>query len=264
MIAPTPLNIAGCRNHWRHLALECVTSTNDVALQQAAAGAAEGLVITARQQTSGRGRQGREWHADYGDALLMSLLLRPDWLTTANAPQLSLLTALALYNTLDIEGKQLKWPNDLLVNGNKLAGILMELRADQSSKAPTIVVGIGINLQAPSSGWPNNLRTPATALHDLGHPTDAAPLMARTIHEFDRLYTAYRDAGFATIADHWWQAHGSNQQVNIADGNETWQGVATGLDSDGALLVRNAQGEHRVISADVTLLSKEQTCATHH
>ncbi|MDX8413495.1 MAG: biotin--[acetyl-CoA-carboxylase] ligase [Mariprofundales bacterium] len=258
MIAPTPLNITGCRNHWRHLALECVASTNDVALQQAAAGAAEGLVVTALEQTAGRGRQGRAWHADYGDALLMSLLLRPDWLTAADAPQLSLLTALALYNTLNIKGKQLKWPNDLLINGNKLAGILMEFRADKGAKTPIIVVGIGINLRAPSSGWPNNLRTPATALHDLGHPTNAAPLMEHIIREFDRLYTAYRDAGFATIAAHWWQAHGSNQQVKIEDGTDPWQGIATGLDSDGALLVRNAQGEHRVISADVTLLSQLQ------
>jgi len=254
MIAPTPLNIAGCHCPWRHLALDCVDSTNDTALEQAASGAAEGLVITARQQNQGRGRLGREWHADYDGALLMSLLLRPDWLAVADAAKLSLLTALALYNALDIKGKQLKWPNDLLVNGNKLAGILMELRADNAGEFPVIVVGIGVNLHAPSDGWPSDLRTPATALHDLGQPVDAAALMQQIIREFDRLYVRYRDGGFATIAEQWWQAHGSKRQVKVDDGRHCWHGIAMGLDADGALLVRDNQGEHRVISADVTLL----------
>ncbi|MDQ6963607.1 MAG: biotin--[acetyl-CoA-carboxylase] ligase [Mariprofundales bacterium] len=255
MIAPTPLNTPGCHTPWRHLALDCVASTNESALQQAQAGAAEGLVITAHYQTNGRGRLGREWHADYGDSLLMSLLLRPDWLTTPDAPQLSLLTALALYRAVDIDGKRLKWPNDLLINGKKLAGILMEMQTVAGNQPPYIIVGIGVNLQRPAAGWPSTLRLPATTLNEqLNQPCRADSLMQSILREFDHLYYQLRDQGFAAIADQWWQAHGESQPVEVDDGCHRWRGVATGLGSDGALLVRSESGEQRVLSADVTLL----------
>ncbi len=252
MIAPSPLHLPACRCAWRHLALDCVTSTNDIALQQAEEGAAEGLVITARQQTKGRGRQGREWLAGYDDALLMSLLLRPDWLDVARAPQLSLLAAVALYHALDdIDGKRLKWPNDLLVDGRKLAGILTELRAPIAGRPPVVVVGIGVNLRPPSDGWPDQLRHPATALAALGVRCGAGELMRRIIPAFDACYTAYRDGGFGAIAEQWWRAHGGEQPVTVDEGGRKWRGRAVGLDDDGALLVHDGHGVRRVVAADV-------------
>jgi len=262
MIAPTPLNIMGSSCAWRHLALDCVESTNDIALQQASDGASEGLIITARQQTKGRGRLGRKWFADNDDALLMSLLLRPDWLQISDAPQLSLLTALALYNAFEIDDKRVKWPNDLLVAGNKLAGVLMELRSGPTMQSTVIVAGIGINLREPVNGWPSDLRTPATSIATLGLPIlTAHQCMLKVIAAFDHLYSCYRDGGFAPIAEQWWQAHGGRQQVEVDDGKQCRVGTATGLDDDGALLVCNEQGEQRVISSDVSLLAQDNYAA---
>ncbi len=252
MIAPVPLHLTGCRCDWRHLALDVVSSTNDIVLQQAEAGAAEGLVVTARSQTAGRGRRGREWQCEAGDGLLMSLLLRPSNIPTSRMPWISLLTALALFDAIDLPEARVKWPNDLLLNERKVAGILTELRSTDTG--PVVAVGIGLNLSTPSDGWPAHLRHPATALDAFlpaHHPADT--WMEAILRNFDRHYAVLLDGGYDLISEAWWKAHGGERDIEVDDGTQCWRGTAIGLSDNGALQVRDAHGAHTtLIAADVT------------
>lgn len=256
MIAPTPLSLPDCRIPWRHLALDTVTSTNDIALQQAAQGAAEGLVVTARQQSAGRGRHGREWIGDPGRSLLMSLLLRPERIDPHRLPQISLAAALALHDALSAAGAnaRVKWPNDLLIEGCKVAGILSELRCAPTG-GPIVAVGIGLNLKPPVDGWPGHLRRPAAALSRFAGVVqcDAAAWMLRILPCFDRRYAQLTDDAFPAIADDWWRAHGGARPVTVDEECALpWRGTAVGIDDDGALLVRDAEGRtHRIVAAEV-------------
>ncbi|MDX8409143.1 MAG: biotin--[acetyl-CoA-carboxylase] ligase [Mariprofundales bacterium] len=255
MIAPTPLQLPESRISWRHLALESVDSTNDIALRQADEGAAEGLVVTARSQRCGRGRLGRRWESGQGESLLMSVLLRPNWLQPQQAPELSLMAAVALYRALELPTARLKWPNDLLVGDCKLAGILTEMRTCRSDDCTTIdavVVGIGLNLLPPAGGWSGAFRLPPTSLQEQGLlELRAERWLSRLLIALDCAYLQFKECGFAPLAEAWWQAHGEGRMVTVDDGTRCWQGEAVGLDNDGALMVRGEDGVQRVVSADV-------------
>ncbi|RME40945.1 MAG: biotin--[acetyl-CoA-carboxylase] ligase, partial [Deltaproteobacteria bacterium] len=138
-------------------------STNTDVLAAATAGEDEGLALFARRQTAGRGRLGRRWHT-LPKALAFSVLLRPP-MHPAEASRLALLAAVAVHEALAAwaPGLGIKWPNDLLAGGRKLAGILTEMRAEPE-RVQAVAIGIGINLAPPPDGWPDDLRWPATDL----------------------------------------------------------------------------------------------------
>ncbi|MDQ6950155.1 MAG: biotin--[acetyl-CoA-carboxylase] ligase [Mariprofundales bacterium] len=264
MIAPTPLHLPDSQISWHHLALDSVDSTNDVALRQAEEGAAEGLIVTARSQRCGRGRLGRRWQSGTDESLIMSVLLRPTWLPPQRASTLSLLTALALFDALNLPNSRLKWPNDLLVDGKKIAGILTEMRtgtATDGTRINAVVIGIGINLRTPHDGWANNFRLPATSLAEQNVDSDANVWLPRILLQLDRRYTQLRAQGFTPIANAWWQAHGDGHMVRVNEGSQPWQGTAIKLDDDGALLVARDNGIQRVVTADVIHLP--QLLSTH-
>ena len=221
-------------------------STNADMLELARSGAAEGLWLRAGRQTGGRGRQGRAWSSPEGN-LYISTLVR----VRAGEPPaatLALVAAVALEETARVFGAEpvLKWPNDLLIDGAKLSGILLE-RADDA-----VVVGFGVNL----ADHPTDLDRPATSFAAHG-PTPDPGVFAETLAEtFARWLSRWRD-GIAPVRERWLaRAHpvGTALTARLSDGSSV-DGLFGGLDPQGALILRLADGTSRVIHAgDVFLL----------
>ena len=242
-------------------------STNREVMRQAEAGADEGLVVCADTQTQGRGRLGRSW-TTLNDALAMSVLLRP-LVSPVVVPELSLLTAVAVQQGLMqscdgiVTDKDvcIKWPNDLVVNGEKIAGILTEMRAEPQC-VQAVVVGIGVNMQPPKGGWEQATTWLADDSGTTRRATDiatwAASQMSRLtvathiLQALDAWYGHWQEEGFGVVREAWWRVHvASGQEVRVYDGDTYIEGIAEALDDDGALLLRTAKGVQRIISGDL-------------
>ena len=225
-------------------------STNADLLDLARGGAAEGLWLRAERQTHGRGRQGRAWASPAGNFYGSTLVrLRPGDLPAAT---LALVAAVALEEVVRAylsaaPGPRLKWPNDLLLDGAKLSGILLE-RADDA-----IVVGIGVNL----AHYPDDLDRAATSLAVYGAPPAPADFAETLVEAFARWLATWRGTGIAPVRARWLErAHppGTALSAHLPDGTRI-DGLFAGLDPDGALLLRLADGTTRVIHAgDVFLI----------
>jgi BirA family biotin operon repressor/biotin-[acetyl-CoA-carboxylase] ligase len=210
-------------------------------------GAAEGLWLRAERQTAGRGRQGREWDSAAGNLFVSTLVrVRPGEPSPAT---LALVAAVALEETVGVflpGGAALKWPNDLLIGGAKLSGILLE-RADDA-----VVIGFGVNL----AHHPESLERPATSIAAHAPAPDPAIFLEVLAESFTRWLSRWRD-GIAPVRDRWLaRAHppGTALTARLADGSSV-DGLFEGLDRDGALILRLAGGATRVIhAADVFLL----------
>jgi BirA family biotin operon repressor/biotin-[acetyl-CoA-carboxylase] ligase len=221
-------------------------STNADMLQLARNGAAEGLWLRAERQTGGRGRQGRAWASPEGNLYISTLVrTRPG---EPPAATLALVAAVALEEAARVFGAEplLKWPNDLLVDGAKLSGILLE-RADDA-----VVIGFGVNL----AQHPTDLDRPATSFAAHG-PAPDPRIVAETLAEsFTRWLSRWRD-GIAPVRERWLaRAHPIDTALTarLADGTSV-DGLFGGLDAQGALILRLADGTSRVIHAgDVFLL----------
>jgi len=230
-------------------------STNQDIMQQAEAGADEGLVIFANRQLNGKGRLGRIWHT-MPESLAGSVLLRPD-MAPEKVPQLSLLTAVALHDALSSYAPdiRIKWPNDLLCKGAKVAGILTEMRAEPG-RVHAVVLGFGINLKAPTDGWPVDITQKVTDMESISHQRiNKLDVAAAILNALDQWYEIYLKDGFAPLRRAWWQAHAaSGDKVRVHHGNGYIEGVASALDDDGALLLKTGAGVQRIIAGDLELL----------
>ena len=238
----------------RCVVLDETDSTNSVAMRMAMEEAApEGTVIFAHRQTKGRGRLGRVWHTMPEAALAFSLILRPK-LPPEHVTQLPLMAAVAVHHALQplLPHLGIKWPNDLLCNGKKLAGILAEMRAEPGH-IHAVVLGIGINIRAPESGWPADIAQPATDLcSESGKSVSRLDIAARLIASLDECYNELICNGFEGLRERWWNAHAfTNQQVRVLQGDGYIKGIAAALDSDGALLLETSKGLERVVAGDL-------------
>jgi len=235
---------------------DTVDSTNTALAERAARGAPGGTVIAAEWQAAGRGRLGRAWHAGVGEALTFSLL----WRYARGAAALSGLTlavGVALVRALGSAGAggvALKWPNDLLWRGAKLAGILAELQGD--ALGPTaVVIGVGINVRL-SDATRARIGQAAT---DLESATGTAPdrnwLLAGVLIELDRVLEAFGRNGFAPLRDEWQHLHAQQgKRVTLMlPGGARRSGRARGVAEDGALLLETAAGTQRFHSGEITL-----------
>ena len=230
-------------------------STNRDVMQRAEQGAVEGLVILAERQKQGKGRLGRIWHTLPG-SLAASVLLHPK-LPPEQVPQLSLLTAVALHDALSnyTADIRIKWPNDLLCQSAKVAGILTEMRAEPGL-VHAVALGFGINLCPPADGWPKELSGAATDLSTICcRRLSRLEVAAACLNALDHWYALYLQQGFAPVHKAWWQAHAaSGKTVRVFDGQHYIEGVATALDNDGALLLSTPKGSQRIIAGDLELL----------
>lgn len=246
-------------------------STNAVLLARAEAGAPSGTVVIATEQTAGRGRRGRNWFASPGDSLTFSLLWR---FAPGTAPVgLSLAVGVAVVRALENVARNnaakvgagdtaqaaplgkmaLKWPNDILQDGRKLGGILVELLPGAPHAA---VIGIGINLHLPP-GMPGDVRAASTALCAADESADENDLYAALLGELLAVLEIFSARGFAALRPEWLARHAfQDARVSLAsDFNTPRHGICRGVDSDGALLLDINGGIERVLSGEVSLRS---------
>ncbi|MCB1529827.1 MAG: biotin--[acetyl-CoA-carboxylase] ligase [Rhodospirillales bacterium] len=232
---------------WRVNVVGSASSTQDLAQDAAEAGTAEGYVIQALQQTAGRGRHGNDWLSPMGN-LYLSFVLRPERLAPGHAGQLAFVTAVALSDAmgayLDPERhcKTLKWPNDILVDGLKISGILLESNIKNDSEIEYLVVGVGVNVFAPPEG--------AAGLDALKEK----PVYVNVFRDdflacFAESYGLWREKGFAPIREEWLkQAHGLNGPMSVRFPEVSYSGIFDGLDESGALLL-DQEGRTRTFTA---------------
>lgn len=242
----------------RHFVLDlrpsCVSS-NTLLLEAAEQGAAHCTVLVCGEQTGGRGRRGRVWHSVAGGSLTFSLLWR--FMPGAPPPMgLSLAVGVAVAQALEAlgaRGVKLKWPNDLLLDGAKLGGILIEL-VPGIGAIPGAVIGIGLNLRLPA-GFDAAADYPVA---DLAAALPALPspdvVLARILIELHEVLTRFAALGFAAVRDAWIARHAfQGAQVRLQAEQHTFSGRCLGVDSDGALLLQTPEGVQRVLSGDVSL-----------
>ncbi|HVR60384.1 MAG TPA: biotin--[acetyl-CoA-carboxylase] ligase [Polyangia bacterium] len=245
------------------MVLEACPSTNDLAAQQARAGAAEGLVVVADAQSGGRGRLGRTWHSPSGENLYFSMLLRPTR-PAAEIPPLTLLAGAALARALSGFGvtPRLKWPNDvqLPVGGQprKVAGVLTEMTTEGGHVAH-VIVGVGVNVN--TRAFPPELAQTATSLRLAQAATagadaniaviDRLDVLTAILAAFEAAYDQFRaDGPHAAVA--LWNPHAAlGTRCRVRAGGRDVEGTSLGIDADGALLVRDDDGRvHRVVSGE--------------
>lgn len=230
-------------------------STNDEARTLARAGALDGTLVIADHQTAGRGRLGRRWVAPPGSSLLMSLIFRPR-LAPHQAQRLTMICGLSMADAVELEAGlriALKWPNDLVVDGAKIGGILteIELLKDQVDYA---VVGMGLNVNLDREQFPNELLVPATSLSlTLGRPVPRLPLLWAYLRVVETRLLAL-DNGLSPNEEWASRLVTLGQPVTVSTSERAYSGVAEGVDSDGALQVRLPDGRLvTVLAGDVTL-----------
>lgn len=231
-------------------------STNDLADEMARDGLPEGTVIFADTQTHGRGRMGRSWSSVPGKGLWFSVILRPA-LSPTETTRLTAAAAIALVRAIRVEtglAADIKWPNDILLNNRKTAGILIELHADLD-RVQHVILGIGINVHHNTSDFPSALRQIATSLKLAGARQPSRPaLAARVLNELDCDYNRILRGQFSLVAEEWTRHCGTlGQTVTLTRGDQTLRGRAEAIDEQGALLLRTEHGRlESVLSGDLT------------
>ena len=231
-----------------------VSSTMDVARQEAEAGAAEGTVVVAEEQTQGRGRLGRQWLSPPGANIYLSLVLRP---RPGEAKALAMITPLALCRAIEEVtglGCAIKWPNDTLVGGRKVSGMLVEVESsgDQIEYA---LVGVGVNVNFDPSPYEEIRRTATSLSLELGRDVSREELLAVFLDHFEELYLSERD-GRATYPAWKERLDTLGQRVQVRFPDRLEEGLAEDADADGRLLLRRADGSLLPVAAgDVTLSS---------
>lgn len=233
-------------------------STNIKAGTMARDGVADGTVVVADHQTNGRGRLGRSWDSPVGVNLYFSLILRPD-IEPRHAPQLTLLTGLALAECVQAEGADavdIKWPNDLLLEGKKLAGILTEMVVEEN-QIQFVIIGVGINLNVSLGDLDPEIAGIAITLADyLKKKVKRPRFLADFLIRFAVWYSRYLADGFAPIRKVWLdrsRIKGRRVQINLA--SESFMARAVDLDADGFLLVKREDSglQTRVLAGDVLI-----------
>jgi BirA family biotin operon repressor/biotin-[acetyl-CoA-carboxylase] ligase len=230
-------------------------STNRVAMELGYAGEPEGAVILAEEQTAGRGRSGRSWHSERGAGLYVTLLLRPR-LSPVQAPLLTMLAGLSAHSAIQAQtglSAELKWPNDILMDGRKVGGILTEMHAEPT-QVRFVIVGIGINTNQEK--FPGDIASVTTSLRkESGRTHSRLELLVRLLNEFESDYNRFLREGARYVVDRFERvsSFANGKRVRVETGFETYFGTTVGLTSDGLLQVKREEGPvTMVIAGDVT------------
>jgi BirA family biotin operon repressor/biotin-[acetyl-CoA-carboxylase] ligase len=232
-----------------------IGSTNSHARELAEGGAAEGEIVVAEAQTQGRGRLSRRWESPPFANLYLSVILRPH-LPPRQAPQITLTAAVSLAETVGSfvpKPPTIKWPNDILIGGRKLAGILTEAACDMA-RIEYVILGIGLNVNYRRDAMPEELRERATSMADAtGQNLSRESVFARLIHDLDRCYGELEEAGFESLRPRW-KAYFDlrGRRVRVEHNGQTIFGRAIDIDSEGALIVEDDRGECcTIVAGDV-------------
>jgi BirA family biotin operon repressor/biotin-[acetyl-CoA-carboxylase] ligase len=236
-----------------------VRSTNDLAVQMAENGAVEGTIVTAEQQTQGRGRFGRTWYSPLGAGIYVSIILRPKF-RPERAPGLSIMTALALAETLRAYPPAevtIKWPNDVLLRGRKTAGILTELAAEKD-RIGHVVVGVGINVNQKAGDFPPEIRDSATSLRRyVKRRINRVELLKSFLHHFEKEYAAFQKDGLKGSRARLRRLSSLiNRNIRLQSGAHLLDGKAVDISPDGALILES-RGHRLTISAGEVTVLKE-------
>jgi len=244
--------------------LEETDSTNNELKRLAAGGAPEGTVVIAERQLAGRGRRGRSWEMGAGKGITMSILLRPD-MAPASIQAITLAASCAVARAIEpctSTKPGIKWPNDVLVSGKKVCGILTEMTAEPD-RILSVIVGIGLNVLQQQEDFAAALQETATsvAMNSAG-PVSRSALASRILEEFEGLYLDFvhrqSTARFLDIWRSYSQTIGSD--IMIYQGEKTWQARALDVLEDGCLLVETADGTRQAIaSGEISIRKASKT-----
>ncbi len=236
---------------------ESVESTQRIAHQLASENAPEGTVILAEEQRAGKGRMDRKWHSPKYTGVWMSMILKPN-IPLTKAPQLTLLTAVAVAQAIEEAAglsAEIKWPNDILINGKKVTGILTELQAE-ADRIHSVIIGIGINVNQKQADFPIELQEKASSLAiEKGEDISRAGLIKSIFKHFEKLYLLYLEKGFFPIKLLWeGYAVSIGKTIKARTLTKVIEGKALGITDEGVLKLEDQTGEiHHVYSADIEL-----------
>ncbi|HYK71952.1 MAG TPA: biotin--[acetyl-CoA-carboxylase] ligase [Pseudoneobacillus sp.] len=236
---------------------ESVESTQRIAHRLAYEHAPEGTIVIAEEQLSGRGRMDRKWYSPKYTGVWMSIILRPN-IPLAKAPQLTLIAAVAVVQTIEeLTGlsPEIKWPNDILINGKKMTGILTELQAE-ADRINSIIMGIGINVNQELKDFPIELQELATSIAiEKGSLHSRAAIIRSVLSNLERLYLLYLEKGFYPIKLLWeGYAISIGKDIRARTLTNVIEGKALGITDDGVLRIEDKTGKiHLVYSADIEI-----------
>lgn len=239
---------------------EEVGSTNEVASELARNGAPEGTVVIADTQTKGKGRLDRKWVSPPKDNLYISIVFRPQ-IISKDAPILTLVISIALAEKIRAEGTDalIKWPNDILIDSKKVAGVLTEMEP-RGDGVDYVIVGIGVNLNISPEDIKKEMgeiAEIATSLREAtGKEVDRAKFTADLIREVEDWYKKFLGKGKSLIINEWMKRWGAaNSRVRASFDGKTIEGIATGIDQNGYLIIKKDDGEiERIIAGDVVII----------
>ncbi|MEA1899486.1 MAG: biotin--[acetyl-CoA-carboxylase] ligase, partial [Thermodesulfobacteriota bacterium] len=239
------------------ICLKETDSTNTRAKELAAQGAPEGTLVIAEKQTKGRGRRGRNWFSPPGGGIYFSLILRPA-MPPGETPRITLMTAVVLAETLISLVKlnlRIKWPNDILVNRKKLAGILTEISTEMDA-VNYIVVGLGMNVNMQFENFPSEIKKKATSiLIETGKQFPRVRFIQHYLIMYEKYYDMFKKNDFEPIMKRWKElADIIGNQIKVDVLGKTHIGKVIDVDDDGVLILKDDQGRlQRIFSGDVTL-----------
>jgi BirA family transcriptional regulator, biotin operon repressor / biotin---[acetyl-CoA-carboxylase] ligase len=234
-----------------------VDSTQRVAHRLSYEYVPEGTVVLAEEQESGRGRMDRKWYSPKYTGIWMSIILRPK-LPLAKAPQLTLIAAVAVVQAIEQLTElspQIKWPNDILINGKKMTGILTELQAE-ADQIHSVIIGMGINVNQKKEDFPEELQEIATSIYiEQGEMLSRSALIQSVLTNLEKLYFLYLEKGFYPIKLLWeGYAISIGKKIKARTLSNVIEGIAVGITDDGVLKIEDQTGRvHLVYSADIEL-----------
>lgn len=255
----TPLEIDSAlhtETFGRHVVyLESTQSTNEEAKKIAREGAEEGTIVVAEEQITGHGRLARGFYSPFAKGIWFSLILRPKFFPM-EASKCTLLAAVGVcrgIRRMGLADAGIKWPNDILVHGKKLVGILTLMSASME-KIDYIIMGIGINTGIKKNEFPEDFREGATSFLNEGINVSRKDLLAAILGELEKEYSIAQDEGFDKVLDDWRALSVTlGQEVRVIFGDDSYTGKAVDIDRDGCLLVNTESEVKRVIAGDVSI-----------
>ena len=241
---------------------EAVSSTQKIAHKLAYEGTMEGSIVVTEEQLEGRGRLDRTWYSPRSTGIWMSVILRPN-IPPNQAPQLTLLTAVSVVQAIqEVTGLEpdIKWPNDILLNGKKIVGILTELQAE-ADRINSVIIGIGINVNQRIDHFPESINRIATSLAiERGEKINRSELIQVILLKLENLYNDYLKNGFHVVKLLWESyAVSIGQQIVARTLAGAIEGCALGITADGVLMLEDLDGKiHYIHSADIELTPYRQ------